>query len=122
MRSGESTINRDDDYYRTRFNEINDKHFVRKTFISIPALITRQPVNGHRLWIPFHGDDYDREQFDIVNDTWEHEHCSICFFKIDVDYTYWASKKRSSVLCDECYDAFERHTERRLSSRNCRKR
>ena len=108
MRSGEPDINRNDNYYRSGFNEITDKYFVQETFRNYPALVAKEGVNGARKWTPYYGGDYDKDKFDVVNDMWDHEHCSLCFFTIKDGYTYWSNKRQVNMLCDECYDAFLR--------------
>jgi hypothetical protein len=106
MRSGDPTINRHDDYYRSRFTEIVDKNFAVETFHAYPALVSKEPVNGHRMWSPYYGGDYDKEKFDMVDGMWDHEHCSICESKIRDDNSYWSNGKRVRLLCDECHDYF----------------
>jgi hypothetical protein len=106
MRSGDPNINRNNDYYRSRFAEIADKRFTVETFHPYPALVSKTPVNGHRMWTPYYGGEYDKEKFDIVERMWDHEHCSICDFKIISDHPYWTNEKRVRLLCNECHDYF----------------
>lgn len=108
MRSGDPTINRGSDYSQSRFNEIVDKTFTHETFHAYPALVSKAPVNGHRMWSPYYGGDYDKEKFDLVEGMWDHEHCSICDFKIKDGHSYWSNLKRIRLLCDECYDYFKK--------------
>lgn len=106
MRSGDPTISRDNDYSRSRFTEIVDKAFTRDIFKPYPALVSKEPVNGNRMWSPHYGGDYDKEKFDIVDNMWDHEHCSICDFKIKDGHSYWSNAKRVRLLCGACYDYF----------------
>jgi len=106
MRSGDPAINRNDASYRSRFTEIVDKHFTKETDHAYPALVSKVPVNGHRLWKPYDGGDYDKEQFDIVHGVRDQEHCSICDFKIRDEHTCWTNENRACLLCDECHDVF----------------
>jgi hypothetical protein len=106
MRSGDPTINRDGEYSRSKFAEIVDKAFTHLCFHVYPAIVSKVPVNGHRMWSPYYGGDYDKGKFDVVEGMWDHEHCSICWFKIKEGHSYWSNEKRVCLLCDECYDFF----------------
>lgn len=106
MRSGDSSIDRNHDYYRIRYDEILDKVFVKKLFNPFPALVSRFPVNGHRMWKPYYGGDYDKNEYDLIDGMWDHEHCSICDFKIIDGHTYWTNANLVRLLCDECYKYF----------------
>jgi hypothetical protein len=104
MKSGDFSISRADDYYRKAFSEIRDRHFEQRTFTSRPALVAKEPVNGHRSWKDYHGEPYDASKFDLVEGMWDHEHCCICWFKIKDGHTYWENTKRINLLCDACYE------------------
>jgi hypothetical protein len=105
MKSGDYSVSRDTDYYRKAFAEISDSNFVQRAFSSHPALVAKEPVNGHRMWKDYHGEPYDTSKFDLVEGMWDHEHCSVCWFTIKEDYTYWENEKRIKLLCDACYEA-----------------
>lgn len=107
-RSGESNINRDQEYYRRTWDEILDKTFTQTIFHSYPALVSKELVNGHRMWQPYCGAEYDKSKYDLVEGMWDHEHCSICNFKILDDHTYWFNAGRVRLLCDECRDYYVR--------------
>jgi hypothetical protein len=106
MRTGDPKLNRNDAYYNSRFAEIVDKIFTLETFHPYPALVSKVPVNGHRMWKPYYGGDYDKEQYDPVEGMWDHEHCSLCDFKIEDGHSYWTNGNRVRLLCDECHDFF----------------
>jgi hypothetical protein len=107
-RSGNPGIDRNDAYYRRTWEETIDKAFSQTIFHSYPALVQRELVNGHRMWQPYEGGEYDGEKFDLVKDMWDHEHCSICNFRIVTGNTYWFNDSRVRLLCDECHDHFDR--------------
>lgn len=107
-RSGDPTIDRKNDYYRRVWEETIDKTFAQTIFIPYPALVRRELVNGHRNWKPYYGGEYNKEKYDLVKDMWDHEHCSICNFKITEGKTYWSNKDRIRLLCDECFDYYSK--------------
>jgi hypothetical protein len=106
MKSGDFSISRDDNYYRKAFAEILDRNYVPRTFSIRPALVAKEPVNGHRMWKDYHGETFDNSKFDLVEGMWDHEHCSICWFKITGGYSYWENGERIKLLCDAYYEAF----------------
>ena len=106
MRTGEADIDRNDEYYRSRYEEILDKQFQQTIFRPIPALVSRKLINGHRMWKPYNDEKYDSDAYELIQDMWDHEHCSICNFKILLDHTYWLNKNGVRLLCDECHDYF----------------
>ena len=107
-RSGNPTVDRKNEYYRRVWEETIDKTFSRAVFIPYPALVRRELVNGHRNWEPYYGGEYNKEKYDLVKDMWDHEHCSICNFKITTGKTYWFNKNHIRLLCDECYDYYKK--------------
>ena len=40
-------------------------------------------------------------------ETWDHEHCEVCYEHIEPGMTYWASS-RDTFVCDRCYDHYLR--------------
>ena len=110
MKSGDHSITRENDLFRGDFAEIADADFQPRTFSVQPALVAKEPVNGHRVWHNYHGGSYDSSKFDLVTGAWDHEHCSVCFFTIKEGYTYWQNGVGVTLLCDACHNAF--HTQR----------
>ncbi len=108
MRSGDPSVNREDECYRWGFAEIRNRTFVQRIFSTRPALVARAPVNGHRAWKDYHGEPFDTNEFELVEGLWDHEHCSVCWFTITDGYSYWENEGRIQVLCDACHDAFAR--------------
>jgi len=105
MKSGDYSISRDSEDFRKQFAGIKDRAFVQQTFATRPGLVAKEPVNGHRMTKDYHGEQYDESKFDLVPGMWDHEHCSVCWFKIKDGHTYWQNTKRIKLLCDACHDA-----------------
>lgn len=101
--SGYTEISREDDYYKSKWEQILDKKFAQTVFSPYPALVRKEHVNGHRNWMPYNGGGFDESKYEIVEEMWDHEHCSICDYKIREGNTYWFNKDRIRLLCDECY-------------------
>ena len=106
IRSGDSTLDRNDIYFRKTFDEIIDKQFFHCFFHSYPALVSKDLIKGHRMWRPYYGGNFDKNKYDLVEDMWDHEHCSICNCKIIDGQSYWANDQRVSILCGECHEYF----------------
>jgi len=102
MRSGDSST-MDYNYFSVRleFDSIDDKEFRQMVFHPLPALVDK--IN--RRWRAYMGGEYDKERFDVVDGMWNHEHCDICNFSVDENYTYWVNRD-GNILCDECHDHF----------------
>src|ERR1700753_3458615 len=108
MKSGDFSDSRDDEYYRKEFAALKERKFEQRVFSARPALVSKEPVNGHRMWKDYHGEPFDSNQFDLVEGMWDHDHCGICWFTIVNGFTYWESDGRIKLLCDACYEAFSR--------------
>jgi hypothetical protein len=107
-RSGDPAIDRDDACYRRIWDETADKTFRQTAFCPSAALVSRELVNGHRMWRPYDGSEYDDKEYELVEGMWDHEHCSICRFRIVAGNTYWFNQRRMRLLCDECHDHFDK--------------
>ena len=105
MKSGDPTLSRNDDYSRGEFVRLRGHPFTQRTFHPQPALLAREPVNGHRLWQNYHGGPFDATQFELVEAMWDHEHCAVCFFSIQDGHTFWSDEGGVTLLCDACHDA-----------------
>jgi hypothetical protein len=106
MKSGDFSDDRGTEYFRREFGEIRDREFEQRSFSPRPALVAKEPVEGHRMSKDYHGEPYDVSKFDLVEGMWDHEHCSVCWFTINAGHTYWENVKRKNLLCDACYEAF----------------
>lgn len=111
MKSGDFTVYRNDACERRDFSNITDPHFTQATFTSRPALVGKKLVNGHREIKDYHGGPYDKNAFELTQGTWDHEHCSICYFTIREGHTYWENGGRIILLCDACYEAYKNYSE-----------
>jgi hypothetical protein len=104
IRSGDAAEDRRSEYYKSEFDEIFDREFTLITFTKVPALVSRKRTDNQRHWKEYRGEDYDEQEFDLVKDAWDHEHCSVCSFTIKPGNSYWYNKNRIKLLCDECHD------------------
>ena len=85
------------------------RDFVLRTFNSSPAMVKKEPVNGHRMWTQFDPERYTKEEWDIVEGMWNHEECSICLIHIDEADPYWVSSE-NHILCPGCYEKFQKRS------------
>ena len=108
MKSGDFSISRDAPYYRKAFAEIPDRRFEQRSFIPRAALVAKEPVDGWQMRKDYHGEPYDAASFDLVEGMWDHEHCSVCWFRIENGNTYWENNGRVKLLCDACYEVFSK--------------
>lgn len=102
MKSGDFTVDRENDYYRKAFSEISDRDFVQRAFSPRPALLAKEAVHGRRMRKDYNGGEYDEAKFELVEGMWEHEHCSICWFTIKEGHTFWENRDRIKIMCDAC--------------------
>src|SRR5688572_14969313 len=87
-----------------KFATIEERDFVRKEFLPIPALVSRLNRRHRRR---YNGQPFDEAEWELVPETWDHEHCEVCFEHIMPGMTYWESG-RDTLLCDRCYDRYLR--------------
>ena len=86
MKSGDYSFSHENEYHRKEFSRISNRIFTQKTFSSQHALFARE---APRFWREFRGEQYDPAKFELVRRGWDHEHCTICCFKIEDGFTYW---------------------------------
>jgi len=67
------------------------------------------PVDGgHKLLIPFEGQEYDHTRFAIEKGAWNHEHCAVCGDGIEPMTLCWVTKSGATILlCNACYEKIE---------------
>jgi len=106
MKSGDYSVSRTGEEMAGAFAAIRDRHFEQRTFSARPALVARQLINGHRQSKDYHGGPYDASLYDMVPGMWDHDHCSVCFFRIEEGFTYWENHRRIILLCNACYEVF----------------
>jgi hypothetical protein len=78
------------------------------TFHPRSALSAAKPVKGHRTWKEFKGDPFDPNEFQKADGYRDHEHCSICWFRIVDGHTYWQNADAVKILCDACYEEYQK--------------
>jgi hypothetical protein len=105
MRSGWPTEGRDwnSEYYRTGIEQLTDRNFSHFTFAPRPALRARMPMNGYRVEREYTGGDFSSEEWELIDGRWDHQHCTVCYFRIEPDHTYW-SNGQGLIICDTCHE------------------
>jgi hypothetical protein len=48
------------------------------------------------------GGEFDADELDLVQGRWDHEHCIVCYFRIEPGYTYWQNGD-GLIVCDVCH-------------------
>jgi hypothetical protein len=110
MKSGEFNVEISETHFRAAIADILDYNFVQRTFHPRPALIATKPVSGHRMWKEFKGEPFDPNEFQKLDGYWDHEHCSICWFRIVDGHTYWENTDAVKILCDACYEEYKKRS------------
>jgi hypothetical protein len=54
---------------------------------------------------PYHGGPYNEEEYELVENLWDHEHCGVCHFSIEEGHSYWEDGE-GAILCDACHDHY----------------
>jgi len=103
MRSGEPISNWDDEYYQTSLRAIEDFEFTNHVFQTGPALVSRPDGSGWKSGKPYRGQPYDPGQADVVEGSWNHDHCYVCGFRLEPGDSFWANRS-GLTLCDVCHD------------------
>jgi len=75
--------------------------FIFKQFFTSPAMVAKKPINGHRMWTKYDSERYTPSEYEVVEDMWDHEHCSVCYYKIKPKMSYWENSE-GHILCDQC--------------------
>ena len=68
------------------------------------------PVDGgHKVLIPYEGQDYDQARFAVEKQTWDHEHCKACDADLNPMTLCWVTETGVPfvVLCASCHDEFK---------------
>jgi hypothetical protein len=63
------------------------------------------PVDdGHKVLVPYEGQNFDAERFQIEKGAWDHEHCKACGADIEPLTLCWVTESGPFViLCDSCH-------------------
>jgi hypothetical protein len=66
------------------------------------------PVEGgHRVLMPYEGQEYDASRFTLESGTWDHEHCKVCaerIFPMTLCYVTEPSEAYL-LLCSSCFES-----------------
>lgn len=79
--------------------------FTPRVFSVKPAMVKKEPVNGHRMWTEYDPEKFSEVEYDVVPGMWDHEHCAICYAKIQEGDAYWQNSQRQ-ILCPDCHAKF----------------
>jgi hypothetical protein len=96
-------------YRRQRLDECRGRRFLLKTFAAFPSLRSVEEAawddrNAYHYSIPYTGQEYDAEEFEMLEDGWDHEHCHVCMASIEPGDEYWQDVSNRLVnLCLDCY-------------------
>jgi hypothetical protein len=93
------------------------RDFTSQIFSSAPAMVKKEPVNGLRIWTKYDPATFSDSEYEIVPGMWDHEHCSICWKKIQEGAPYWQNSQKH-ILCNACHDTFQRRCENRKWNRD----
>ena len=79
--------------------------WVKQRWTPTAALVQKNGTTSQYI-----GQEYDPNDYDLIEDGWTHDHCSICWFtlhesEVSEENTGWTDGKRK-WLCCECYEKF----------------
>ncbi len=83
--------------------------FVHRLFASYPSLRCIEPMDDEGGWHiskPYQGEPYDPEKFELIEADWDHEHCNVCWAKVQDGDSYWPNEDENAGevdLCEACY-------------------
>ncbi|WP_422929090.1 hypothetical protein [Singulisphaera sp. PoT] len=79
--------------------------FVRKIFHPYDSLLYW--AGSDEEWessTPYRGQPYDPNCGEIIEGGWDHEHCDVCWARIEEGDSYWSDEITSNIeLCEACY-------------------
>jgi hypothetical protein len=102
-RTGQRIDNYSSEYYQSVLRYIVDFDFVHRVYDLAPALYTQ--TESGKKWERYQGQQYVRDDTQwIVPDGWDHEHCSVCGWRIGPGDSYWENAGGIILLCDECHE------------------
>jgi hypothetical protein len=65
------------------------------------------PVDGgHKVLIPYEGQEYEQTRFAVEKKAWDHEHCEACGINIKSMTLCWVTEPENPfiILCNSCHD------------------
>jgi hypothetical protein len=101
----------DPSYVDRAFESIRDARFVHKVFSPGACLEAIGPdPSGWVESIAYTGGDYDPDKYRLIEAGWDHDHCFICWQRIEPGDPYWANAVPGTCpdLCEYCYDELQR--------------
>ena len=98
-----ASYNWNDEYYQVVLRDLHTTDFVQGTFTAKPGLVARSQ-GGYTVSSEYHGQPFDADKQEVVPGHWDHEHCTVCRFRIEPGHTYWESRDTVWLLCDVCHD------------------
>lgn len=77
-----------------------------RTFLAGPMLVGSIPnEEGWVPAIPYDGGQYDSSIFHVEATGWDHEHCWVCWARIEDGDSWWVAVPNDEVgLCKECHN------------------
>jgi hypothetical protein len=106
MGSGAQNDKRDDGLWWDGLGDSPARDFVRKEFACSAAMVKRTPEHGRRMWTKYDADNFSDAEYEIVPGLWDHEHCTVCWLKIQKGDAFWQNSE-DHVLCEGCYELFK---------------
>ncbi|MBL7214125.1 MAG: hypothetical protein ISS71_00440 [Phycisphaerae bacterium] len=95
-----------DQYYedmRDDIKEAQSHKWALKKWISQPALFDK----SGKYATPYSGQDFDSEQFHIVEDGWDHDHCRFCWATFcdneNHEHFHEAYHLECGWVCPDCF-------------------
>jgi hypothetical protein len=82
------------------------RDFMERVFKPVAAMVKKEPVHGHRMWMPFDEATFSTEKYDLIEGMWDHEHCAICWERIEEGNAYWMNSQ-NFILCPTCHGKFQ---------------
>jgi hypothetical protein len=98
------------EHQRQQLDQCRGRRFVRTSFASYPSLRSLEPgawddQREYHLSTPYTGQEYDPEEYEVVEEGWDHEHCHVCWVRIEPGDGYWQSAEEHPLeLCLACYE------------------
>ena len=92
--------------------------FTHRVFNPRPSLRAKSPMHADDLppdsrdageWHmskPYQGESFDPEEYEMSEDGWDHEHCDVCWAKVEDGMTYWPNVDPEAGhvdLCEACH-------------------
>jgi hypothetical protein len=109
-----SRVYYDPSYLEQAFDVCRDVRFVHKVFSLQASLEAIEPdPSGWIEVIAYDGKDYDREKYRLIEAGWDHDHCYVCWQRIEPGDVDWANETPGVCpdLCESCYDELQRRIE-----------